>query len=85
MNKCNFDAYWKTNLKYLIVLLVLWFIVGFVFTILMVDTLNQIKIAGFPLGFWFAMQGAIMMFVIMMFVYTRLMNKLDARYGLDEE
>ena len=78
-------AYWKKNLSYLIILTSLWFIVGIVLPILFVDTLNQINIAGFPLGFWLSMQGAIVLFVVMMFVYVWLMNKLDATYDVNEE
>ena len=77
--------YWKKNLKYLIILTSIWFIVGVVMPILLVDVLNQIEIAGFQLGFWIAMQGAITFFVILMFIYVHLMNKLDAAYGLEEE
>ena len=61
------DKYWKINLKYLIILLSIWFLVSFGFGILFVDILNQIKIKGFKLGFWFAQQGAIYVFVILIF------------------
>jgi putative solute:sodium symporter small subunit len=78
MNKTN--NYWKTNLKYLVVLLTIWFTVSFGFGILLADTLNQIQIAGFKLGFWFAQQGAIYIFVILIFVYIYLMNRLDQKF-----
>lgn len=78
MNKTN--NYWKTNLKYLVVLLMIWFTVSFGFGILLADTLNQIQIAGFKLGFWFAQQGAIYVFVILIFVYIYLMNRLDQKF-----
>jgi putative solute:sodium symporter small subunit len=78
MNKTN--NYWKTNLKYLVVLLIIWFTVSFGFGILLADTLNQIQIAGFKLGFWFAQQGAIYVFVILIFVYIYLMNRLDQKF-----
>ena len=77
-------AYWKENLKYLAILLSIWFLVSFGFGILLVDQLNSIKIGGFKLGFWFAQQGSVYVFVILIFVYIRLMNKLDKKYGLDE-
>jgi len=77
-------TYWKTNLKYLAILLSIWFVVSFGFGILLVDELNTIRIGGFKLGFWFAQQGAIYVFVILIFVYIRLMNKLDKKYNLDE-
>ena len=74
------DKYWKINLKYLIILLSIWFLVSFGFGILFVDILNQIKIKGFKLGFWFAQQGAIYVFVVLIFVYVFLMNKLDKKF-----
>ncbi|MGK0422212.1 MAG: putative solute:sodium symporter small subunit [Polaribacter sp.] len=73
--------YWKKNLKYLTILLSIWFLVSFVFGILLVEELNTIRIGGFKLGFWFAQQGAIYVFVILIFVYIRLMNKLDKKFG----
>ena len=75
--------YWKENLRYLAILLSIWFLVSFVFGILLVEELNTIRIGGFKLGFWFAQQGAIYVFVILIFVYIRLMNKLDKKYNLD--
>ena len=76
----NKDTYWKTNLKYLVVLLSIWFTVSFGFGILLVDTLNQIQMGGFKLGFWFAQQGAIYVFVILIFIYIYLMNRLDQKF-----
>ena len=72
--------YWKTNLKYLVVLLLVWFTVSFGFGILLVDKLNKIRFGGFKLGFWFAQQGAIYVFVILIFVYIYLMNRLDKKF-----
>ncbi len=80
MNKIKSEAYWKKNLKYLIILLSIWFSVSFGFGILLVDELNQIQFFGFKLGFWFAQQGSIYVFVILIFVYIYLMNKLDKNY-----
>ena len=80
MNKIKSEAYWKKNLKYLIILLLIWFSVSFGFGILLVDELNQIQFFGFKLGFWFAQQGSIYVFVILIFVYIYLMNKLDKNY-----
>ena len=77
--------YWKKNLKYLAILLGIWFLVSFVFGILLVDELNAIRIGGFKLGFWFAQQGAIYVFVILIFVYIRLMNALDKEFGFNEK
>lgn len=77
--------YWKHNLKYLIILLIVWFAVSFGAGILFVNQLNEIKIGGFKLGFWFAQQGAIYVFVILILIYIRLMNKLDKKYGFNED
>ncbi len=82
--KKEMKDYWKHNLKYLIILLIVWFAVSFGAGILFVNQLNEIKIGGFKLGFWFAQQGAIYVFVILIFVYIRLMNKLDKKYGFNE-
>ena len=79
--KSSTSNYWKTNLKYLIILLSIWFTVSFGFGILLVDELNSIRIGGFKLGFWFAQQGSIFVFVILIFVYIKLMNKLDNQYN----
>lgn len=78
-------AYWKRNVTYLIVLLSIWFIVSYGFGILLVDWLNNIKMGGFKLGFWFAQQGSIYTFVILIFVYVGLMNKLDKAFKVEEE
>ena len=72
--------YWKTNLKYLVVLFLIWFTVSFGFGILLVDKLNKIRFGGFKLGFWFAQQGAIYVFVILIFIYIYLMNRLDKKF-----
>ena len=78
------DDYWKSNLKYLRVLLSIWFIVSFLFGIVFAESLNQFKLAGFPLGFWFAHQGSIYTFVVLIFIYVILMNKLDKKFDVDE-
>ncbi|CAZ97856.1 DUF4212 domain-containing protein [Zobellia galactanivorans] len=77
-------AYWKENIKYLAILLSIWFGVSYGAGILLKDELNEIKVGGFKLGFWFAQQGSIYVFVILIFVYVRLMNKLDKKYGFNE-
>ncbi|MFD2727547.1 DUF4212 domain-containing protein [Hyunsoonleella rubra] len=76
-------AYWKENIKYVLLLLSIWFLVSFGAGILFKDTLNTVKIGGFKLGFWFAQQGSMYVFVILIFVYVRIMNKLDKKYGYD--
>lgn len=84
MSKDKMKAYWKENLKYLAILLSIWFLVSYVFGIFLVDQLNTIKMGGFKLGFWFAQQGSMYVFVILIIVYVKLMNKLDKKYGVDE-
>jgi putative solute:sodium symporter small subunit len=84
MNTTNHKKYWRTNLKYLAILLAIWFLVSYGFGILLVDELNTIRLGGFKLGFWFAQQGSIYVFVILIFVYVQLMNKLDKKYKLDD-
>ena len=78
-------AYWKQNLRYLAMLLSIWFLVSFGAGILFKETLDHIQLFGFPLGFWFAQQGAIVVFVLLIFVYVRWMNKLDKEYDFDED
>ena len=72
--------YWRANLKILIILLSIWFMVSFGFGIIFSDFLDQYHIGGFKLGFWFAQQGSIYFFVVLIFVYVYLMNKLDKKY-----
>ncbi len=83
-NQQKATAYWKQNIKYVIILLIIWFLASYGAGILFKDQLNKIKIGGFKLGFWFAQQGAMYVFVILIFVYVRLMNKLDKKYGYDK-
>ena len=80
MDKNIAKKYWKENLKYLLILLSVWFTVSFGFGILLAERLNQIQMGGFKLGFWFAQQGAIYVFVILIFVYIYLMNRLDQKF-----
>lgn len=76
--------YWKRNLRLLYILFAIWFIVSYGFGILFAEQLNQIKIGGFKLGFWFAQQGSIYIFIIIIFAYAALMNKLDREFDVDE-
>jgi putative solute:sodium symporter small subunit len=87
MTPKDFDktAYWHENLKYLAILLSIWFLVSYVFGIMLVDQLDTIRMGGFKLGFWFAQQGSIYVFVILIFVYVRLMNKLDKKHNVNED
>ena len=84
MSNTNLKEYWKENLKYLLYLLSVWFVVSYGCGILFVEELNAIRLGGFKLGFWFAQQGAIYVFVVLIYVYIRLMSKLDKKYGVDE-
>lgn len=77
--------YWKTNLLYLWILLVVWFVCSYGLGILFVDDLNKIRVGGFKLGFWFAQQGSIYIFVAIIFIYVYLMNRLDVKHHVEEE
>lgn len=81
------SAYWKANLRLVLSLLVVWFGVSYGFGILFVDALNAIRIpgTGFPLGFWFAQQGSIYVFVVLIFIYVWRMNRIDAAFGVAED
>ena len=78
-------SYWKENLRILLSLLAVWFVVSFGCGILFVEQLDKIQIGGFPLGFWFAQQGSIYTFLVLIFVYIYKMNRLDRKYNVHEE
>lgn len=77
-------AYWKANLSLLTTLLIIWFVVSFGAGILFVDALNKIQIGGFKLGFWFAQQGSIYVFVVLIFVYAFRMKQIDRQFGVED-
>jgi putative solute:sodium symporter small subunit len=77
--------YWKANLRLVSILLVIWFVVSYLFGIILVDVLNTIRIGGVGLGFWFAQQGSIFTFLILIFVYAKKMNALDRKFGVHED
>jgi putative solute:sodium symporter small subunit len=77
-------AYWRRNLLYILSLLGVWAAVSFGAGIVFADVLDQVKLGGFPLGFWFANQGSILTFVLLIFVYVKLMNDLDRKFGVYE-
>ena len=79
------DEYWKSNLRIVFSLLVIWFIASFGFGIIFSDMLDQIKVGGFKLGFWFAQQGSIYIFVLIIFIYVWLMKRLDKRVSEKEK
>ena len=76
--------YWRRNLRLMAGLLVVWALVSYGAGILFVDALNNISFIGFPLGFWFAQQGSIIVFVILIAIYVWQMDKLDREFGVDE-
>lgn len=78
------DAYWKANLKLLAILLTIWFAGSFGAGILFRPFLDQWMIGGYPLGFWFAQQGSIYLFVVLIFVYVFAMRRLDRRFGVED-
>jgi len=79
------QAYWRANLRLMGWLLAIWFVVSFGCGILFVEQLNEITVGGFKLGFWFAQQGSIYAFVVLIFVYVKKMNQLDQKFGVEEE
>ena len=81
----NRRLYWMANLRIILSLLAVWFFVSFFLGILIVEPLNEFHIGGFPLGFWFAQQGSIYVFIVLILIYCVLMQKLDKKYGVDEE
>ena len=79
------QKYWKSNLKIVFSLLVIWFVSSFGFGILFSDYLDQFQLGGFKLGFWFAQQGSIYVFVVLIFLYVWLMKRLDKRLSEEED
>ena len=79
------SEYWKANIRLVSILLVIWFVVSYLFGIILVDVLNNIRIAGVGLGFWFAQQGSIFTFLILIFVYAKKMNSLDRQFDVHED
>jgi putative solute:sodium symporter small subunit len=85
MSNKNLKDYWKRNLLYLVILLSIWFLCSYGAGIIWKDSLDSFRFAGFKLGFWFAQQGSIYVFCILIFVYVWLMNKLDKEYDVHED
>ena len=79
------QAYWKANLRLMALCLVIWFIVSYGFGIILVEPLNAIQLGGYKLGFWFAQQGSIYTFLVLIFFYAFRMNKLDQEHGMAED
>jgi putative solute:sodium symporter small subunit len=85
MTRENRQAYWKRNLRIVASLLAIWFVVSFGFGILLADWLDQFRVFGFKLGFWFAQQGSIYVFVVLIFAYVVIMNRLDREFDVHED
>lgn len=81
----NRADYWSANLRLLITLLVLWFVVSYGFGIILVDVLNTIQIGGYKLGFWFAQQGSMYIFLVLIFIYAIRMGQLDKKFNVQED
>lgn len=79
------QAYWKANIRLVAFCLIIWFIVSYVFGIILVEQLNQFRLGGYKLGFWFAQQGSIYVFVILIFFYAWRMNRLDRKFNVHED
>ncbi|MEE8586911.1 MAG: DUF4212 domain-containing protein [Acidobacteriota bacterium] len=84
MAASSHKSYWRTNLKYLFLLLTVWLAVSAGLSIIFADWLDQFRLGGFKLGFWFSQQGSILVFVILIFVYVGLMNRLDRRHDVHD-
>ena len=84
LSEANVHRYWRANLRLVLGLMLLWFLVSFGFGILLVEPLNRIPFFGFKLGFWWAQQGAIYVFVVIIFVYVILVGRIDLKFGVDD-
>lgn len=79
------NSYWRANIRLMLILLAIWFTVSFGFGIILVDWLNQFAFFGFKLGFWWAQQGSIYVFVVLIFFYTWRMKRIDREHGVSDE
>ena len=79
------SSYWNANLRLMVICLVIWFVVSYLFGIILVEPLNSIKIGGYKLGFWFAQQGSMYIFVVLIFYYAKRMAKLDREHDVHED
>ena len=79
------SSYWTANMKLIALCLAIWFVVSYLFGIILVEQLNAIHIGGYKLGFWFAQQGSIYVFVVLIFFYANRVGKLDRKFGVHED
>ena len=80
----NRTAYWKSNIRLVTVLLIIWFVVSYGLGIILVEPMNSFMLGGYPLGFWFAQQGSIYVFLVLIFIYAMSMNRLDKKFDVHE-
>jgi putative solute:sodium symporter small subunit len=85
MGEKSREEYWRRNIKLVTLCMIVWFVVSFGFGILLVNPLNAISLGGYKLGFWFAQQGSMYIFVALIFFYSNRMGKLDKEFGVEEE
>ncbi|QFU75226.1 DUF4212 domain-containing protein [Halioglobus maricola] len=85
LNEDQAKEYWRRNVSLMVKLMVIWFVVSYGCGIILVDVLNSIQIGGYKLGFWFAQQGSIYVFVGLIFYYAKKMGDLDREFGVDED
>lgn len=79
------EAYWRANVRLVAILLTIWFVVSYLFGIILVEPLNAIRVGGVGLGFWFAQQGSIYIFLVLIFIYAKKMNALDRKFDVHED
>lgn len=79
------QAYWRLNVRLIIILLTIWFVVAYIVSVLLAEPLNQLRLGHVPLGFWFAQQGTIYVFILLIWIYARRMDKLDREYDVHED
>jgi putative solute:sodium symporter small subunit len=85
MSDSDRSAYWQANVRLVMILLAVWFIVSYLFGILLVEPLNAFQLGGYKLGFWFAQQGSIYTFLVLIFIYVVKMNALDRKHNVHED
>ena len=85
MSEKSRAEYWRRNIKLVTICVIVWFVCSFGFGIILVEPLNNIRMGGYKLGFWFAQQGSIYIFTALIFVYAKMMGNLDKEFGVEEE